>query len=94
MSNNLRQALKMEAVGQLAGRDFAAISIIFWASSTGIVRFFWEIREFDEVTRRRLGEILHAGQRATFSLNARQLLAFSRKQMLQPKASAQPEPCL
>src|SRR6202021_1695341 len=39
--------------------------------------------ELGEVTRRHLGEILKAGQHAT-SLT-RQLLAFSRRQVLQPK---------
>ena len=78
----LRQALKMEAVGQLAGgisHDFNNL--------LGVINGYSEILlgnpEFDEVTRRRLGEILHAGQRAA-SLT-RQLLAFSRKQILQPK---------
>jgi two-component system cell cycle sensor histidine kinase/response regulator CckA len=77
-----RQAQKMEAVGQLAGgisHDFNNL--------LGIINGYSEILldnpELGEVTRRHLGEILKAGQHAT-SLT-RQLLAFSRRQVLQPK---------
>jgi PAS domain S-box-containing protein len=78
----LRQAQKMEAVGQLAGgiaHDFNNI--------LGIINGYSEILlgnpEIQEATRRRLQEVLNAGQRAA-SLT-RQLLTFSRKQVLQTK---------
>jgi two-component system cell cycle sensor histidine kinase/response regulator CckA len=78
----LRQALKMEAVGQLAGgvaHDFNNI--------LGIINGYSEILlgdpEIADVTQRRVREILKAGKCATDL--TRQLLAFSRKQVLQPK---------
>jgi two-component system, cell cycle sensor histidine kinase and response regulator CckA len=78
----LRQAQKMEAVGQLAGgisHDFNNL--------LGIINGYCEMLlgdpKIEEVTRRRLGEISKAGQRA--SSLTRQLLAFSRKQVLQPR---------
>jgi PAS domain S-box-containing protein len=78
----LRQAQKMEAVGQFAGgiaHDFNNI--------LGVIIGYCEILlgnpEIQEATRRRLQEVLNAAQRAA-SLT-RQLLAFSRKQVLQPK---------
>ena len=78
----LRQALKMEAVGQLAGgiaHDFNNI--------LGIINGYSEILlgdpEIADVTQRRVREILKAGKLATDL--TRQLLAFSRKQVLQPK---------
>jgi PAS domain S-box-containing protein len=78
----LRQALKMEAVGQLAGgiaHDFNNI--------LGIINGHSEILlgdpEIADVTQRRVREILKAGKRATDLI--RQLLAFSRKQVLQPR---------
>jgi two-component system cell cycle sensor histidine kinase/response regulator CckA len=78
----LRHAQKMEAIGQLAGgiaHDFNNI--------LGIIIGYSEILlgnpEIQEGTQRRLQQVLDAGQRAA-SLT-RQLLAFSRKQVLQPK---------
>jgi len=78
----LRQALKMEAVGQLA----AGISHDF-NNLLGIINGYSEIllgnREIAEATRSRIQQILKAGQRAASLTH--QLLAFSRKQVLQPK---------
>jgi PAS domain S-box-containing protein len=78
----LLQALKMEAVGQLAGgiaHDFNNI--------LGIINGYGEIilgdPEIADVTQRSVREILKAGKLATDL--TRQLLAFSRKQVLQPK---------
>ena len=72
----------MEAVGQLAGgiaHDFNNI--------LGIINGYSEILlgdpEIADVTQRRVREILKAGKLATDL--TRQLLAFSRKQVLQPK---------
>ncbi|MGC0776614.1 MAG: PAS domain S-box protein, partial [Candidatus Acidiferrum sp.] len=78
----LRQALKMEAVGQLA----AGISHDF-NNLLGVINGYSEIllgnREIAEATRSRIQQILNAGQRAASLTH--QLLAFSRKQVLQPK---------
>lgn len=78
----LRQALKMEAVGQLAtgiSHDFNNL--------LGVINGYSEIllgnREIAEATRRQIQQILKAGQRAASLTH--QLLAFSRKQVLQPK---------
>jgi PAS domain S-box-containing protein len=82
LRQHLHQAQKMEAIGQLAGgvaHDFNNI--------LGIINGYSEIllseRDLKESQRASLGEILAAGQRAA-SLT-RQLLAFSRKLVLQPK---------
>jgi two-component system cell cycle sensor histidine kinase/response regulator CckA len=81
----LRQAQKMEAVGRLAGgiaHDFNnLLSIINGYSETLLSN-----PRLEEVTRRRIQEILKAGQRA--AALTRQLLAFSRKQVLQPRVLA------
>lgn len=78
----LRQGQKMEAVGQLA----AGLSHDF-NNLLGVINGYSEMLlsnpEFGKVTRRRLGQILQAGRHAT-SLT-RQLLAFSRQQILEPK---------
>jgi two-component system, cell cycle sensor histidine kinase and response regulator CckA len=78
----LRQALKMEAVGQLAGgiaHDFNNILGVI----TGYSEILLGDPEIADVTQRRVREILKAGKLATDLTG--QLLAFSRKQVLQPK---------
>ncbi len=78
----LRQSQKMEAIGQLAGgvaHDFNNLltAILAWA----------EMVRTDEAAtpeiQRSAGEIREAGERA--AALTRQLLAFSRKQMIQPR---------
>ena len=82
LETQLRQAQKMEAVGRLAGgvaHDFNNV--------LGVIGGYAELlhgRTEDPVTQKQLGEIRIAVDRAA-SLT-RQLLAFSRKQVLQPKA--------
>jgi PAS domain S-box-containing protein len=78
----LRQAQKMEAIGRLAGgiaHDFNNLLMVI----SGYSEFLLERLGPDPRLRGPAQEISHATQRAT-SLT-RQLLAFSRKQMLAPK---------
>ncbi len=81
LENQLRQAQKMEAVGRLAGgvaHDFN--------NMLGVIGGYTELirsRILDDVAQRHIDEISKAVGRAA-SLT-RQLLAFSRKQVLQPR---------
>ncbi|HEX8888377.1 MAG TPA: PAS domain S-box protein [Pyrinomonadaceae bacterium] len=77
-----RQAQKMEAIGKLAGgiaHDFNNLLTAINGYSDLTLRRL----EAEHPVRRNIEEIKKAGQRATNL--TRQLLAFSRKQMLQPK---------
>ena len=78
----LRQAQKMEAIGRLAGgiaHDFNNLLMVI----SGYSEFLLERLGYDPRLRGPAQEIANATQRAT-SLT-RQLLAFSRKQILAPK---------
>jgi two-component system, cell cycle sensor histidine kinase and response regulator CckA len=82
LEEQLRRAQKMEAVGQLAGgvaHDFNNLLMVI----TGYASDLAERLEPGSTTRREAQEIAKAGQRAA-SLT-RQLLAFSRKQVLEPR---------
>lgn len=78
----LRQAQKMEAVGQLAGgiaHDFNnMLSVILNTAEMAMVK----VPETDSL-HYDLGEILHAAERSADL--TRQLLAFSRKQLTEPR---------
>ncbi|MGZ8842049.1 MAG: ATP-binding protein [Pyrinomonadaceae bacterium] len=79
----LRQAQKMEAVGQLAGgvaHDFNNLLAVIIGYAEMLLR---RIPPEDERTVKQVNEIKKAGDRAK-SLTG-QLLAFSRKQVMQPK---------
>jgi nitrogen-specific signal transduction histidine kinase/ActR/RegA family two-component response regulator len=82
LEHQLRQAQKMEAVGRLAGgvaHDFNNMLGVI----TGYTDLIRARFEKDEAARNQVDEIRKASDRAV-SLT-RQLLAFSRKQVLQPE---------
>jgi PAS domain S-box-containing protein len=82
LEQQLRQAQKMEAIGRLAGgvaHDFNNLLMVI----SGYAEFVQERAGENEAIRGPAREITNAAERAT-SLT-RQLLAFSRKQMLDPR---------
>lgn len=79
----LRQAQKMEAIGQLAGgvaHDFNNLLAVIIGYADMVLR---RIPPEDERTHKQIQEIKKAGDRAKALTS--QLLAFSRKQVMQPK---------
>ncbi len=82
LEEQFRQAQKMEAIGQLAGgvaHDFNNILTII----EGHAQLLMSDERFDADSREQMGEIFSAAERA--SGLTRQLLTFSRKQVMQPR---------
>ena len=82
LQEHLHHAQKMEAIGQLAGgvaHDFNNILAIV----NGYSDMLLKVHNLSEAQREPVEEILAAGQRG--AALTRQLLAFSRKLLLQPK---------
>jgi PAS domain S-box-containing protein len=82
LEERLRQSQRLEAVGQLAGgiaHDFNNLLTVIGGNAGNALLGLAE----DEPAREDIGEILEASRRA--AQLTQQLLAFSRKQLLQPR---------
>ncbi len=82
LADQLRQSQKMEAVGSLAGGIAHDFNNLLTAIN-GYTELALRLPDIDDRVKRNLKEVKRAGERAAGL--TRQLLAFSRKQVLQPR---------
>jgi signal transduction histidine kinase len=86
LEGGLRQAHKMESIGRLAGGIAHDFSNLLTTSFGGFTQMLLEGTHVEDPRRERLERVPGAGAADRASILTRQLLAFSRRQVLRPQA--------